>query len=124
MVWVAMLALAMANGFFRVAVLAPRLGDAGAHVVSTAMLSALILVLNGLTVEWMAPPTVGSAVAIGAFFVILTVAFEFGFGRWVAHKSWPELLHDYDVTAGRVWVLVLVTTFVAPPLAARLRGAL
>jgi glyoxylase-like metal-dependent hydrolase (beta-lactamase superfamily II) len=49
----------------------------------------------------------------------LTVAFEFGFGHFIAGKSWDDLRADYDVFRGRLWVLVLLTTTVAPYLAAQ-----
>jgi len=52
----------------------------------------------------------------------MTVAFEFLFGRLVAHKSLGELLLAYDPTTGNLWLLVLVTIAVSPWLAARIRG--
>ena len=33
--------------------------------------------------------------------------FELGFGHWVAGHPWSRLLADYDLLAGRIWVLVL-----------------
>jgi hypothetical protein len=30
-------------------------------------------------------------------------------------KAWNELTQDYDVSRGRIWILVLLTTAVAPP---------
>jgi hypothetical protein len=53
---------------------------------------------------------------------VLTVAFEFGFGHFIAHKPWSELRADYNVLRGRVWILVLITISAAPYIAARLRG--
>lgn len=61
------------------------------------------------------------AIAIGLLWVVLTVAFEFGFGHYGAHKPWPELLADYKLARGRIWVLVLVTIVAAPYVTARLR---
>ena len=118
-VWLAMLVLAVANGALRVAVLIPRLGEPAGHVISTLVLSALIAALTWATIRWVAPPSKSGALAIGALWVTLTLAFEFGFGRLVAHRSWAELLADYDVAKGRIWILVLLTTGVAPYVAAR-----
>jgi hypothetical protein len=39
----------------------------------------------------------------------------------VFRKPWNELLADYDVLSGRMWVLVLVTTTLAPLLTANMR---
>ena len=121
-VWFAMVAVAIANGTFRVAVLNPRLGEGWGHIASTLLLCLLIALLTWATIGWIAPVSQASAVAVGLLWVLLTVGFEFGFGHWVAHKSWAELLADYNVFRGRVWLLVLLVTGSAPYLAARLRG--
>jgi hypothetical protein len=41
--------------------------------------------------------TSAQATLIGASWLAMTTAFEFGFGRAVAHQSWEELLTDYDL---------------------------
>jgi hypothetical protein len=52
----------------------------------------------------------------------MTVLFEFLFGRFVAGKSWEELLQAYNILTGNLWLLVLVVIAVSPYLAARVRG--
>jgi hypothetical protein len=52
----------------------------------------------------------------------LTLGFEFLIGHYVMHKPWAELLADYDVSSGRIWIAVLVTTLLAPLWAAGRRG--
>jgi hypothetical protein len=49
----------------------------------------------------------------------MSVAFEFAFGRWVEGDSWSTLLGNYDVTAGKIWVLVPAAMLAAPELARR-----
>jgi hypothetical protein len=116
--------LAIANGAFREAVLVPRVGRGKAHVSSTAILCILIAVSSLVAAPWLNPRTTQAALTIGAIWLIMTLAFEFGFGHFVSHKSWSELLADYDLFAGRVWVFVPLAVFVAPYLAARARGVL
>jgi hypothetical protein len=58
--------------------------------------------------------------AVGGYWLILTVGFEFIFGHYVAGHSWERLLADYNLGQGRIWVLVLVTTFLAPWLSHKL----
>jgi hypothetical protein len=53
-------------------------------------------------------------VRVGAAWLAMTVAFEFGFGHYVDSKSWAELVADYDLTQGRVWGLCLVAIAAAP----------
>jgi hypothetical protein len=61
------------------------------------------------------PPASGEqAWAVGALWLVLTLAFEFLFGRYVARKSWQHLFHDYNVLAGRVWVLIPAWVAAAP----------
>jgi len=44
----------------------------------------------------------------------MTVCFEFGFFHFVAGVPWEKLLADYNLFAGRLWVLVLLTTLGGP----------
>jgi len=62
-----------------------------------------------------------AALRVGAIWVALTVAFEFGFGHYVEHTPWQTLLADYDVTNGRTWLVVPAWTLLAP---AVVRGVL
>ena len=77
--------------------------------------------LFSLAVAWISPSGRSDTIAIELAWLALTLAFDFGFGR-ARGKPWAELLMDCDVLKGRIWVLVLVTTAVAPYLAARARG--
>lgn len=52
----------------------------------------------------------------------MTVVFEFGAGHYIFGHSWEKLFADYNFVRGRIWALVLVTTFFAPILVERLRG--
>ena len=122
-IWFALLVVAVVNGAFREALLIPRFGSQAGHIVSTLMLSAAILIVTYLAVPWIQPGSLRGTIAIGVAWLVLTLAFEFGFGR-VRGKAWAELLVDYDVFKGQIWVLVLITTAVAPYLAARARGLL
>lgn len=120
-IWLLLLVLAVANGAFREAVLMPRLGADAGHRVSTLLLCALILIATWLTIGWLRPPTLRSALAVGGLWVVLTLAFEFLAGHYVFGKPWEVLWADYDVRAGRIWVLVLVFTLLAPAWAGQVR---
>jgi hypothetical protein len=120
-VWLALVCVAIGNGAFREAVLNPRVGAPAGHVVSTVMLCFGVVLVSWATIPWIHPTTAGEAAGVGAVWVVLVLMFEFGFGHVIARKSWPELFADYDLLGGRVWVLALVTTAVAPYLMARVR---
>lgn len=120
LVWAGLLVMAVLNGAFRELVLSPAVGPRTGHVLSTLMLCAAILAVTLLTIRWIRPEGAGDAVIIGLSWLFLTLVFEFGFGR-LQGKPWSELLLDYDVLQGRIWMLVLVITALAPFLAARAR---
>ena len=112
--WLGMLALAFANGTARAVGYQPVVGETAARQIATASLIAL---LGGYV--WVlhrrAPlPDTGTAFAVGGTWTALTLGFEFGFGHYVQHLPWEVLLVDYDVTRGRVWVLVPIATLVTP----------
>jgi hypothetical protein len=117
-----MLALAVANGAVREALISPRLGAWAGHVISTITLSAAILLLTWATIGWVRPANPRETIEIGAGWVVLTLAFEFLAGHDLFHNSWSKLLADYSLLGGRVWILVVITTGLAPLIAARLRG--
>jgi len=123
-VWLCLMAIAIGNGVAREALLVPRLGAAAAHVVSTLLLGLFILAVAYVAIPWLAPESLGRAVVIGSLWLVLTLAFEFGFGHWVAGKSWHELFQDYDLLEGRVWAFIPVVTALAPAFAAKVRGVL
>lgn len=121
-VWLVLLVLAVLNGTFRQAVLLPRLGDGMAHVVSTLLLSAIIFALAFFSIRYIHPQTAGDARLVGLLWVVLTVAFEFGAGHYLFGNPWPKLLADYNLAAGRIWVLVLLADLAAPVAAFWLRA--
>ena len=121
-IWCALLAVAVANGGFREAVLIPRVGPQAGHAVSTMLLCAGIFVVTYFAVPWIRPATPRQAVAVGLAWLVLTLAFEFGFGHYLRRRPWQELLVDYNVLKGRIWVLVLLTTALAPLVTGRVRG--
>jgi hypothetical protein len=121
LVWVLLVGLAVLNGVAREGLLAPRIGAAAGHVVSSIILGGLIALTAWLTIRWIGPGTARRAWGVGILWAVLTVAFEFLAGHYAFGHTWPELLADYDLLRGRVWLLVLVTTLVAPPWAWRVR---
>ena len=124
LVWIALLVAVIANGAVREFALVPRTGEAAGHVLSTLTLCAAILVLSWLTIGWIRPLSARDAWTIGAFWLSLTLGFELLAGHYVFGHPWHRLLADYNVVGGRVWILVLVTTAVAPAVTAAARGLL
>ena len=121
-VWCLLLLLAVLNGGVRDTWLSLRLGDPIARAISTLLLCGLIFLATWLTIGWIRPMSSGAALGVGALWVVLTLAFEFGVGHYGFGKPWLELLADYDLSRGRIWIAVLVVILLAPLWTARLRG--
>lgn len=123
LVWLLLLVLAFAGAALREGLLAPRIGGAAAHFVGTVVVVALFLVAIALTLPWIVPTlSPGALLRLGLGWTAMTIAFEFGFGHFVMGHSWSELLHDYNLFAGRVWILVLLTTLLGPWLLGRMQS--
>lgn len=112
--WIPMIFLGIANGVVRETTYGKYLSELQAHQVSTLTGVCLFgLYVWGLTRLWRLE-SFGQALAIGLIWLGLTVAFEFLFGHYIAGHSWSQLLRDYNVLAGRVWIVVLIWITIAP----------
>ncbi|PKN88523.1 MAG: hypothetical protein CVU51_04065 [Deltaproteobacteria bacterium HGW-Deltaproteobacteria-1] len=58
---------------------------------------------------------------IGFLWGLLTVVFESFMGLILQHLSLQQVLHEYNLLAGRVWTLFLIWLVVAPWLFFRIR---
>lgn len=121
-VWGSILVLAILNGGMREKFLLPVFGSTAGIFLSGVVLAALILLLTYLTLPWLGVTQRVGLLCLGAFWVLLTLIFEFSFGMLLQGKSWQELLQAYTFSNGNIWPLVLLTTGAAPYVGAKLRG--
>lgn len=113
--WVLMIPVAILNGLFRESVIRPRVGELRGHQISVVTGSAGFLAL--VCALWRGD--VGAIedrdlLRMGAAWVAATILFEFGFGHYLRGFSWKRLLHDYNIRAGRVWIVVLLVILFSP----------
>lgn len=120
--WFLLMLLAILNGTLRIKLIIPQTGLTAGLAISTVILCTLILFATWLGIGWLAPGGPGRAVAIGALWLGMTLGFEFGAGHYLFKKPWAELIVDYDIAKGRIWILVPIVTFLAPWLMAKARG--
>lgn len=113
--WILMIPVAILNGGLRETLLVPVVGELRAHQLSvlTGSLACFAVIYALLHREahrysdrWL--------LGLGGVWVAATMVFEFGFGHWVMDNSWSRLLADYNVFAGRLWVVVLAVIGIAP----------
>jgi len=114
LVWFLLAIVAITNGIMRQVTYGKSLSDLTAHQISTVTgiiaSGALVWFMNRL---WPIESS-SQAWSIGAVWLVLTIAFEFGFGHYVARHSWEHLFADYDLRHGRVWSLFLIWMAVMP----------
>lgn len=119
--WLGMVVIAVANGIVREKLYSQAMSELSAHQLSTLIAIILLgIYIFVLTIVFQIQ-SAKQAFTIGGIWMIMTVIFEFVFGHFVAGHAWTTLFMDYDILRGRVWVLVLIWTFVAPYLFYRLR---
>lgn len=111
--WLPMIIIAFANATLREIVFVKYFSEFRAHQLST-----LTLIILCSVYIWFVFPVLNIhnsklAFAIGIVWVLLTVAFEFSLGR-LTNKSWEYLFRDYNIFAGRLWLLFLFCLFVLP----------
>ena len=121
-IWLLLVILAILNGTVRNYLLAPLTGNGAAHIISSVTLSILIFATAWLFIGWIHPATAAQVLGVSIFWLLLTVLFEFGAGHYLFKNPWEKLLADYNIFKGRVWILVLFATLLAPYWAARARG--
>lgn len=112
--WTGLVILAVVNGAVREKIYGPSMSELSAHQLST--LTGLILfgaytyILTGIA----RLESAAQALLIGAIWVIMTIAFEFVFGHFAMGHSWDRLFQDYNFLKGRLWVVVLIWTYISP----------
>ena len=114
MAWLGASVLGVVNGTIREAAYKDRVGESAANQISVATLVALLGLYFWVLQRRWPLATAKGALEIGGAWVVLTVVFEFGFGHYVAGDSWSELLENYDVSEGKLWVLILLWIGVGP----------
>jgi hypothetical protein len=112
--WVPLLVIAVANGALRQTTFAKVMPELRAHQVSTLIGSLLIGLFIWYVIRTWPPSSGRQALLIGVVWLLLTVTFEFFLGLVLARRPLSEVLHDYNVLAGRVWLLFLIWLTFAP----------
>ncbi|WAL59286.1 hypothetical protein [Thermocoleostomius sinensis] len=112
--WIPMIAIGIINGIVRELIYGNYLSELRAHQVSTLLGIGLLGGYIWLITRWWSFKSAHQAIVIGLIWLGLTIVFELTFGHFIAGYSWKRLLSDYNILAGRVWLLVLLWIAIAP----------
>ncbi len=116
--WLIFAATATAAGIVRETWLVPRLGELRAHQVGTLAVCAIFLAII-LAFIRRTRPSAQEALSVGMCWLLAAIGFEFGFGHYVDGLSWSRLLADYDLSRGRLLLLLWLTVAAGPVLLTR-----
>lgn len=121
-IWLMMAALAVANGALRDQVLTPLIGPGPALPLSGLSLAALVMLTTYVTFPLIGRQATTTYLLVGLQWVVTTLLFDGLLGRYLGGRSWVEILQVFDVAGGNLFVVVLLTSLLAPLLVARLKG--
>jgi len=109
-----MLLIAIINGAIRDFTYKNRLGDLRAHQLSTLTGSILMgIYIWGFLRLWPLASD-SQAIMVGLIWLCMTVIFEFSMILFIQKKPLGHALADYNLLAGRLWVLFLLWILIAP----------
>lgn len=116
LVWMLIVPVAIANGMLRELLLVPTLGEPAARAISSLTLATAVVLVARMSLARIGPATLSAAWTVGLIWLALTLAFEFLAGHYLFGAPWQALLAEYNVAAGRLWIVVLVAALVSPPM--------
>ena len=119
--WFPMLLLAIINGTARDLWYKKYVGEITAHQISTVSLILLFGFYIWLVMKKYPAKSGTQAIYVGLFWLTLTLAFEFGFGL-MRGRTLTQLLGEYDIMKGRIWILIPVWVLLAPYLFFRIQS--
>jgi hypothetical protein len=119
--WMFIILAETLHGAVREIFVSPVIGSLRARQTGVLVGSLIVLAVAWLTVRWMRVSSRRAQLAIGGLWVALTLAFEILVGRAMG-LGWERILEDYNPARGGFMMFGMAFMFIAPWLAARLRG--
>lgn len=120
-VWVLIAVLAIILGGIRTTFILPAAGEPAAHQIGTGIFLVVQFLVIYFFVRFARITATRDLIFIGLFWIVLTVLFEFIFGHYIMDHPWEKLLADYNIFAGRLWILVLINNIAAPLISGKIK---
>lgn len=120
-IWLVLICAEIIHGILRAIVLVPILGEFRSNQIGVFTGSAIIILIAYLTIRWIGAQRPKETLLVGLIWLVLTVAFEVLFGRFVMGLSWGELLAGYNIAKGGLMPLGLLILLLSPMIASKLR---
>ena len=84
--------------------------------------SIIILAIALAFVRWIGAHRTTDLLLVGFLWLVLTLAFEILFGRFVVGASWERLAADYNVLEGGLLPFGMLVLLLSPLIAGKVRG--
>lgn len=120
LVFLLIMAVETVHGVLRGLFLSPRVGEAMAAKIGWPVGLILVLLIAILTIKWIGLKESRTLFTLGAIWAVLTAAFEIMIGL-LRGLGMPEIMAELSPVSGTIPYSAAVM-FIAPWLAARLRG--
>ena len=121
-IWLLIICAEIIHGILRAIVLVPIVGEFRSNQIGVFTGSAIIILIAYFTIRWIGAKRPSELLMVGAIWLVLTMAFEVLFGRFVMGLSWEELLAGYNMLNGGLMPIGLLLLFFSPLIGANLRG--
>jgi len=111
-VWLVIIAAESVHGAVRRMLFSPE-ADFAIRQASVLVGAVIIFAITWIFLDWVRIRTARAALAIGASWVVLTVAFELALGR-LTGVGWSRIAADYDLPNGGLMPLGLLAMGLTP----------
>lgn len=120
-VWLFIMLVETLHGLLRGLLLVPRVGEETAGRIGWPIGLVIVLGISIALAPWMAIRDTSDLLRLGGLWAVLTLIFELTIGL-LRGLDLPRLLAELNPLAGGLTIYSLAVMFLAPLLAARLRG--
>jgi hypothetical protein len=122
LIWIVLICAEIVHGILRAILLVPIVGEFRSNQIGVFTGSAIILAIAYFTIRWIGAKRTTELLTVGLTWLLLTVAFEVWFGRFVMGLPWERIASDYNVLNGGLMPLGLLFLFLSTMIASKLRG--
>lgn len=120
-IWFVLIVAEIVHGILRAIILVPMVGEFRSNQIGVFTGSAIIVVIAYFTIRWIGARRPNELLLVGLIWLVLTVAFEVLFGRFVVGLTWERIASDYNMLNGGLMPLGLLCLFFSPMIASKLR---
>ena len=123
-VWLVLIAAEIVHGIARGIFLVPHVGEFRSSQIGVFTGSLIILVIAWVFVRRLGAHRTNELLLVGLLWLLLTLAFEIGFGRFALGASWARIAVDYNMLEGGLLPLGMLVLLLSPLIAGKMRGTI